>query len=216
VSASLDNRVSLLLCLLLTFSRSASKVDIGEANIADILTPARETRPTPLCYLHLLHGGGAVGDAAADAALAARAFGPNLPRLAHLKRRCWDPRNVLSYACPLPRAPMKPKLIVARAMEGTQVDGMEMIREYAIPPWEPRIQVTLEPDRKKASEIITRTTGIIIAQSTQLSYMRPRAIPCYCLERLMLREAHLCIGLEAEEIDHGCRVVRSGSQHSGP
>jgi adenine phosphoribosyltransferase len=156
-----------------SFKRCLFLKHIGEADIADILTAAVETRPTPLCYLHLLHGGGAIGDVAADstafgcrdwdfacvvtgvwpreqdgteaaratvdwvykvagellpvsrgaygadlgpdprdAALAARAFGPNLARLAHLKRRCWDPRNVLSYACPLPRAPMEPKLIV--------------------------------------------------------------------------------------------------------
>jgi adenine phosphoribosyltransferase len=156
-----------------SFKRCLFLKHIGEANIADILTAAVETRPTPLCYLHLLHGGGAVGDVSADstafgcrdwdfacvvtgvwpreqdgaeaaraavgwvykvagellpvsrgaygtdlgpdprdAALAAKAFGPNLPRLAHLKRRCWDPRNVLSHACPLPRAPMEPKLIV--------------------------------------------------------------------------------------------------------
>ncbi|GAB1315514.1 Phosphoribosyl transferase domain protein [Madurella fahalii] len=156
-----------------SFKRCLFLKHIGEANIADILMAAVETRPTPLCYLHLLHGGGAVGDVAADstafgcrdwdfacvvtgvwpreqdgvedaraavdwvykvakellpvscgaygadlgpdsrdAALAARAFGPNLPRLAHLKRGCWDPRNVLSYACPLPRTAMEPKLIV--------------------------------------------------------------------------------------------------------
>jgi len=46
-----------------------------------------------------------------DAALAAKAFGPNRPRLARLKRSV-DPRNVLAYACPLPKAPMEQKLIV--------------------------------------------------------------------------------------------------------
>lgn len=46
-----------------------------------------------------------------DAALAARAFGPNRPRLAHLTHSS-DPRNVLAYACPLPKAPMELKLIV--------------------------------------------------------------------------------------------------------
>lgn len=156
-----------------SFKRCLFLKYIGGANIAGILTAAVETRPTPLCYLHLLHGGGAVGDVAAyatafgcrdwdfacvvtgvwlreqdgsetaraavdwvykvagellpvsrgaygadlgpdprDAAMVARAFGPNLPRLARLKRRCWDPRNVLSYACPLPRAPMEPRLII--------------------------------------------------------------------------------------------------------
>jgi adenine phosphoribosyltransferase len=156
-----------------SFKRCVFLKHIGEANIANILTTAVQTRPTTLCYLHLLHGGGAVGDVAADAtafgcrdwdyacvvtgvwpreqdgtetaqaavdwvykvagellpvsrgaygadlgpeprdtALAARAFGPNLARLASLKCGSWDPRNLLSCACPLPRAPKGPNLIV--------------------------------------------------------------------------------------------------------
>ncbi|RYP85620.1 hypothetical protein DL770_005011 [Monosporascus sp. CRB-9-2] len=146
--------------------------DIGAVNVADSLVAGVKTRPSPLCYLHLLQGGGAVGDVAADAtafgcrdwdfacvvtgvwprdqdgteaaraavrwvynvaadllpfssgaygadlgpdprdaALAAKAFGPNRPRLARLKRSL-DPRNMLAYACPLPEAPMEPKLII--------------------------------------------------------------------------------------------------------
>lgn len=46
-----------------------------------------------------------------DAALAAKAFGPNRPRLAQLKQSS-DPHNVLAYACPLPRAPGEQTLIV--------------------------------------------------------------------------------------------------------
>jgi adenine phosphoribosyltransferase len=46
-----------------------------------------------------------------DAALAAKAFGPNRPRLARVKRSV-DPCNVLAYACPLPKAPMEQKLII--------------------------------------------------------------------------------------------------------
>ncbi|KAL7820895.1 hypothetical protein V8C26DRAFT_419191 [Trichoderma gracile] len=46
-----------------------------------------------------------------DAALAARAFGPNRPRLARLKRGA-DPCNLLAYGCPLPQAPMGPKLMI--------------------------------------------------------------------------------------------------------
>ena len=53
-------------------------------------------------------------------------------------------------------------------MEGTQVDRMETIQGYAIPPWEPRIQATLEPDRKRAAEIITETVGITIATSSSV------------------------------------------------
>ncbi|TVY87127.1 Adenine phosphoribosyltransferase, partial [Lachnellula willkommii] len=155
-----------------SFKRCLFLKHIGETNVADRLVTAVETRPSPLCYLHLLQGGGAVADVAADAtafgcrdwdfacvitgvwtrdqdgteaaqsavqwvynvaedllslssgvygadlgpdprdaALAAKAFGPNRPRLARLKHNL-DPRNVLAYACPLPKAPMEQKLIV--------------------------------------------------------------------------------------------------------
>ena len=155
-----------------SFKRCLFLKCIGEANVASRLVAAVETRPSPLCYLHLLQGGGAVGDVAADAtafgcrdwdfacvitgvwprdqdgteaaqsavrwvynvaedlsslssgaygadlgpdprdaALAAKAFGPNGPRLARLKRSL-DPGNVLAYACPLPKAPMKQRLII--------------------------------------------------------------------------------------------------------
>lgn len=159
-----------------SFKRCAFLKDIGEAPIADVLVAAVATRPTPLCYLHLLHGGGAIRDVAADAAafgcrdwdfacvvtgvwprdqdgteasraavgwvyrvvsellpltnsstggvygadlgpdprdalLAVRAFGPNGVRLGRLKQSL-DPRNVLAHACPLPRPPREPKLIV--------------------------------------------------------------------------------------------------------
>jgi adenine phosphoribosyltransferase len=155
-----------------SFKRCLFLKRIGEANVADRLVAAVETCPSPLCYLHLLQGGGAVGDVAADAtafgcrdwdfacvvtgvwprdqdgteaaraavrwvynvardllplssgtygadlgpdprdaALAAKAFGPNRLRLARLKHSS-DPRNVLAYACPLPKAPMEQKFII--------------------------------------------------------------------------------------------------------
>lgn len=50
-----------------SFKRCLFLKDIGEGNVADRLLAAIETRPSPLCYLHLLQGGGAVGDVAADA-----------------------------------------------------------------------------------------------------------------------------------------------------
>ncbi|OHE97278.1 adenine phosphoribosyltransferase [Colletotrichum orchidophilum] len=46
-----------------------------------------------------------------DTAMATKAFGPNRPRLARLKRTA-DPRHVLAYACPLPRETMEPRLIL--------------------------------------------------------------------------------------------------------
>lgn len=50
-----------------SFKRCLFLKNIASVNIADILITAVETRPTPLCYLHLLQGGGAIGDLAPDA-----------------------------------------------------------------------------------------------------------------------------------------------------
>ncbi|KAL7958820.1 hypothetical protein V8C34DRAFT_281810 [Trichoderma compactum] len=155
-----------------SFKRCVFLKDIGATEVATIMIAAVESRPTALCYLHLLQGGGAVADVVPDATafgcrdwdfacvvtgvwphhqdgtetaqaavewvyhvartllplasgvygadlgpdprdadLAEKAFGPNRPRLARLKRRA-DLCKVLAYACPLPEAPMGPKLIV--------------------------------------------------------------------------------------------------------
>ncbi|QSZ35437.1 hypothetical protein DSL72_008307 [Monilinia vaccinii-corymbosi] len=40
--------------------------DIGESKVADILISAIQSRPSPFCYLHLLQGGGVIGDVAAE------------------------------------------------------------------------------------------------------------------------------------------------------
>jgi hypothetical protein len=50
-----------------SFKRCVFLKDIGDANIAERLVAAVDNRPTPLCYIHLLHGGGAVGDVATTA-----------------------------------------------------------------------------------------------------------------------------------------------------
>ncbi|KAA8621660.1 P-mevalo-kinase multi-domain protein [Pyrenophora tritici-repentis] len=50
-----------------SFKRCILMKDISEEGIAARLISAVETRPSPLCYLHLLHGGGAVRDLAATA-----------------------------------------------------------------------------------------------------------------------------------------------------
>ncbi|KAI0601424.1 phosphoribosyl transferase domain protein [Biscogniauxia sp. FL1348] len=155
-----------------SFKRCLFLKNIATVDTAVLLVTAVKTRPSPLCYLHLLQGGGAIGDIAVDAsafgcrnwdyacvitgvwprdqdgtetaraavkwvydvardmlplssgvygadlgpdprdaALAAKAFGPNLPRLARLKHSL-DPRNVLAYTCPLPEVSKKPKLII--------------------------------------------------------------------------------------------------------
>lgn len=154
------------------FKRCAFLEGIGATRMANILINAIRSSPSPLCYIHLVQGGGAIRDIAPgstafgcrdwdyacvitgvwprdqddtavartakqwvydvaqqllpfgsgfygadlgpdprDVVLAEEAFGPNLPRLARLKA-IFDPHNVLAYACPLPRAPMEPKLII--------------------------------------------------------------------------------------------------------
>lgn len=50
-----------------SFKRCVFVKNIGEAKVANMLVAAMENRPSPLCYIHLLQGGGAVGDVAADA-----------------------------------------------------------------------------------------------------------------------------------------------------
>ncbi|KAL6161955.1 hypothetical protein ACJQWK_11967 [Exserohilum turcicum] len=155
-----------------SFKRCLFVKDIGSPKVAERLVVAMEARPSPLCYLHLLQGGEAISDIAAEAtafgcrdwhfacvitgvwprdqdgteiaraaikwvynvaedllplssgaycadlgpdprdvALASRAFGVNRQQLVQLKNRL-DPRNVLAYACPLPKPPLGPKLIL--------------------------------------------------------------------------------------------------------
>ncbi|KAK5051901.1 hypothetical protein LTR84_002704 [Exophiala bonariae] len=155
-----------------SFKRCLFLKDIGMAHTTEKLVLAMESRPSPLCYIHLLHGGGVVRQVAPkdtafgcrdwdyacvitgvwprdqdnsgvtqavvhwvysvterllplccgvygadlgpdprDAALALKAFGNNLPRLAALKKTL-DPHNVLAYGCPLLKAPEKQKLII--------------------------------------------------------------------------------------------------------
>ncbi|KAJ4422948.1 hypothetical protein N0V82_002342 [Gnomoniopsis sp. IMI 355080] len=155
-----------------SFKRCLFLKDVGEAAIIEILVSAIETRPTQRCYVHLLHGGGALRDVAADSSafgcrdwdfacvitgvwpryrdgtqteaaavgwvykvardllplssgvysadlgpdprdgvLAAQAFGPNVLRLTRLKE-AFDPHNILAYACPLPKAREKLRLVV--------------------------------------------------------------------------------------------------------
>ncbi|KAH8730018.1 hypothetical protein GQ44DRAFT_723494 [Phaeosphaeriaceae sp. PMI808] len=50
-----------------SFKRCLFLKDIGELHIAECLVAAMESRPSPICYLHLLQGGGAISDVAADA-----------------------------------------------------------------------------------------------------------------------------------------------------
>ncbi|KAG9244861.1 phosphoribosyl transferase domain protein [Calycina marina] len=48
------------------FKRGPFLKHIGTTNIANILIAAIKSRPTPFCYIHLLQGGGAIGDHTMD------------------------------------------------------------------------------------------------------------------------------------------------------
>lgn len=50
-----------------SFKRCLFLKHISSSNITDVMLAAIETRPTPFCYLHLLHGGGAIHDVPANA-----------------------------------------------------------------------------------------------------------------------------------------------------
>ncbi|RMZ70453.1 phosphoribosyl transferase domain [Pyrenophora seminiperda CCB06] len=50
-----------------SFKRCVLLKDIREKNVLDRLVAAVDTRPSPLCYVHLLHGGGAINDLPANA-----------------------------------------------------------------------------------------------------------------------------------------------------
>jgi adenine phosphoribosyltransferase len=50
-----------------SFKRCLFLKQIGAAEVSRALLAAIESRPSPLCYLHLLHGGSAISEVAADA-----------------------------------------------------------------------------------------------------------------------------------------------------
>ncbi|KAL7921339.1 hypothetical protein ACQKWADRAFT_296196 [Trichoderma austrokoningii] len=86
--------------------RDQDGTDVARAAVQWVYTVAEKLLP-----LSRRVYGADLGPDPRDAALAAKAFGPNLPRLARLKRDL-DPHNVLAFAFPLPQSPMEPKLII--------------------------------------------------------------------------------------------------------
>ncbi|PON25121.1 hypothetical protein TGAM01_v206202 [Trichoderma gamsii] len=86
--------------------RDQDGTDIAQAAVKWVYAVAEKLLPVSSGVY-----GADLGPDPRDAALAAKAFGPNLPRLARLKHDL-DPHNVLASAFPLPKSPMKPKLIV--------------------------------------------------------------------------------------------------------
>ncbi|KJZ69201.1 hypothetical protein HIM_11401 [Hirsutella minnesotensis 3608] len=55
---------------------------------------------------------------------------------------------------------------IVTAVETVQMDQIEDIHEYALPPWTPRIQVMLESDKEKAVKAANGAKGIVTATSS--------------------------------------------------
>ena len=55
---------------------------------------------------------------------------------------------------------------IARNYSNIPAEKMETITPFALAPWEPRLQVTLETDRDKADENARASSGIVIATSS--------------------------------------------------
>jgi len=55
---------------------------------------------------------------------------------------------------------------IAREYRAVSVNRLETIDTHAIPPWEDRIQSTIETDRQRAVELANNTRGILIATSS--------------------------------------------------
>ncbi|KAM0724037.1 hypothetical protein Q7P37_000216 [Cladosporium fusiforme] len=101
-------------CKTSSFKRCVFLKHIGTADVAKILVAAMESRPSPLCYLHLLQGGGAVGDVAAGDT----AFGCRDWDFACVVTGVWardhdgtkaSPRG---RECPLIEPPVRAKLVI--------------------------------------------------------------------------------------------------------
>ena len=235
-----------------SFKRCLFLKDIGDRKVAERLVAAVEGRPSSLCYLHLLQGGGAISDIAADASafgcrdwdfacvitgvwprdqdgaevaraavewvyrvaehllpiskgvysadlgpdprdavLAHRAFGVNRQRLAQLKTRL-DPRNVLAYASPLPKAPLGPKLILL--ITGQSCVGKDHCADVWVSMFAKR---SLTPRAVSISEAIKREyaaatgadTGRLLSERAYKEQHRT-ALTAYFLDRVQ-REPQL-------------------------
>ncbi|KAJ4322903.1 hypothetical protein N0V94_002166 [Neodidymelliopsis sp. IMI 364377] len=204
-----------------SFKRCLFLKDISNREVAGRLIAAVKGRPSSLCYLHLLQGGGAISDVAAnanafgdrdwdfacvitgvwrrdqegteaaraavawvysvaehllpisrgvysadlgpdprDVVLSHRAFGVNRQRLGQLKVRL-DPQNVLAYTCPLPKAPLGPKLILV--VTGQSCAG----KDYCANVWVSMfVKCSLTARAVSISEAIKREFAVVTGADT--------------------------------------------------
>ncbi|KAG4427964.1 hypothetical protein IFR05_016554 [Cadophora sp. M221] len=99
--------------------RDQDGTEIAQAAVRWVYNVAEQLLPLCRgCY------GADLGPDPRDAALAVTGFGPNRPRLARLKRNL-DPRNVLAYAYPLPKASAEQKVKVVMLVTGESCAGKD-------------------------------------------------------------------------------------------
>ncbi|KAL4868422.1 hypothetical protein BDV12DRAFT_209237 [Aspergillus spectabilis] len=96
--------------------RNQDGTEIAQAAVQWVYNVARDLLPLSSGVY-----GADLGSDPRDTPLAAKAFGPSLPRLAYLKRSL-DPHNVLAYAFPLPKAPKQKLIILVTGQSGVGKD----------------------------------------------------------------------------------------------
>jgi hypothetical protein len=95
---------------------------------------------------------------------------PVQERHAQAATRFWTNRWSLPRTHPLATLKVKPyrRFVspmqrVAQAQREIATERMEIIQEYALPPWRDRILVLFDPDRESAVEAAKRVKGVVIA-----------------------------------------------------
>ncbi|RDW65812.1 uncharacterized protein DSM5745_09551 [Aspergillus mulundensis] len=96
--------------------RSQDGTEIAQAAVQWVYNVARDLLPLSSGVY-----GADLGPDPRDTPLAARAFGPSLPRLAYLKRK-FDPHNVLAYAFPLQKSPRQKLIVLVTGQSGVGKD----------------------------------------------------------------------------------------------
>ena len=113
---------------------------------------------------------GAFRTVATAVAEAEASIQPVQERHAQAATRFWINLRTLPRTHPLATLKVKvcrrfvsPMQRIAQVQGETATERMEIIREYALPPWRNRIPVSCDPDRERAVEEAKRVNGIVIA-----------------------------------------------------
>ncbi|KAJ3453811.1 hypothetical protein MRS44_018443 [Fusarium solani] len=116
---------------------------------------------------------GAFQTVATAVAEAEASIQPVQERHAQAPTRFWINLRTLPRTHPLAtlkvkacRRLMSPMQRIAQVQGETATERMEIIQEYALPPWRNRILVSCDPNRERTAEAPKRADGIVIATSS--------------------------------------------------